>query len=189
MRAGGLKKRVTIQQQGDGVNEYNEKTGAWITVVTLWASPEPLRGQEYLQANENAARALQQAKAYPGSCSFFVSEELKVIGPLRSSDVIQFSEHGDAETVALAAAIGMNNINLQKIMSYAKMTGTNKLTSDDVAKCLSITIRGANRILNKIEEKNQAKSIFERLDSGKGRPKKYYELLFLDNDGDMRPGN
>lgn len=142
-------------------------------------------GQEYMQANENAARALHQAKAYPGSCSFFVSEELKVIGPLRSKDVIQFSEHGDSETVALADEIGMNNINLQKIMSYAKMTGTNKLTSDDVAKCLSITVRGANRILNKIEEKELAKSIFERLDSGKGRPKKYYALLFLDNDGDL----
>lgn len=140
-------------------------------------------GQEYMQANENAARALQQAIAYPGSCSFFVNEELKVIGPLRSKEVIQFSEHGDSETVALADEIGMNNINLQKIMSYAKMAGTNKLTSEDVAKCLSITVRGANRILNKIEEKKQAKSIFERLDSGKGRPKKYYELMFLDKDG------
>ncbi len=144
-------------------------------------------GQEYMQANENAARALQQAKAYPGSCSFFVGEGLKVIGPLRSKDVIQFSEHGDSETIALANAIGMNNINLQKIMSYAKMAGTNKLTSDDVAKCLSITVRGANRILNKIEEKRLAKSIFERLDSGKGRPKKYYELLFLDHDGEAPP--
>jgi len=142
-------------------------------------------GQEYMQANENAVRALQQAKAYPGSCSFFVSEALKVIGPLRSKDVIQFSEHGDSETVALAGEIGMNNINLQKIISYARMTGTNKLTSEDVAKCLSITVRGANRILNKIEEKRLAKSIFERLDSGKGRPKKYYELLFLDDDGEL----
>ena len=140
-------------------------------------------GQEYMQANENAARALQQAIAYPGSCSFFMNEELRVIGPLRSKEVIQFSENGDSETVALADKIGMNNINLQKIMSYAKMAGTNKLTSEDVAKCLSITVRGANRILNKIEEKKQAKSIFERLDSGKGRPKKYYELLFLDQDG------
>jgi hypothetical protein len=142
-------------------------------------------GQGYVQANENAARALQQAKAYPGSCSFYVSDELRVIGPLRSSDVIQYLEHGDARTIALADAIGMNNINLQKIMSYAKMIGTNKITSEDVARCLSITVRGANRILNKIEEKSQAKSIFERLDSGKGRPKKYYELLFLNNEGEM----
>ena len=150
--------------------------------------PFPLKigwglGQEYMQANENAVRALQQAKAFPGSCSFFVSDELKVIGPLRAKEVLQFSEHGDSETVALADEIGMNNINLQKIMSYAKMAGTNKLTSEDVAKCLSITVRGANRILNKIEERSLAKSIFERLDSGKGRPKKYYELLFLDQDG------
>jgi hypothetical protein len=145
-------------------------------------------GQEYVQANENAARALQQAKAYSGSCSFFVSDELKVVGPLRSNDAVQYSERGDAHTVALAEAIGMNNINLQKIMSYAKMAGTNKISSEDVARCLSITLRGANRILNKIEEKSQAKSIFERRDAGKGRPKKYYELLFLDEDGDVLSG-
>ena len=138
-----------------------------------------------MQANENASRALQQAIAYPGSCSFFVNDELKVIGPLRSKEVIQYSEHGDSGTIARADEIGMNNINLQKIMSYAKMVGTNKLTSEDVARCLSITVRGANRILNKIEEKKQAKSIFERLDAGKGRPKKYYELLFLDQDGEL----
>ena len=126
-----------------------------------------------------------QAKAYPGSCSFFVSDDLKVIGPLRSDDVIQYSEHGDSATIALANTIGMNNINLQKIISYAAMMGTNKLTSEDVARCLSITVRGANRILNKIEEKALATSIFERLDAGKGRPKKYYVLLFLDNDGEL----
>ena len=40
-------------------------------------------------------------------------------------------------------------------------------------------------LYNKIEEKKQAKSIFERLDAGKGRPKKYYELLFLDQDGEL----
>ena len=142
-------------------------------------------GQEYVQANENALRALQQANAYVGSCSFYVSEDLKVTGPLRSNDVIQYFEHGDAQTVALADAIGMNNINLQKIMSFAKLIGTNKLTSEDVARCLSITVRGANRILNKLEEKSQARSIFERLDSGKGRPKKYYELLFLNKEGEM----
>ena len=77
----------------------------------------------------------------------------------------------------------MNNINLQKIMSYAEIMRTNKLSSEDVAQCLSITSRGANRILNKIEEHNYAQTVFEKRDAGKGRPQKYYELLFLDKDG------
>jgi predicted ArsR family transcriptional regulator len=79
--------------------------------------------------------------------------------------------------------MGINNINLQKIISYEEIMRTNKLSSEDVAQCLSMTVRGANRILNKIEEKNYVQTVFEKRDNGKGRPKKYYELLFLDKDG------
>ncbi|MNH95169.1 hypothetical protein D3C73_478040 [compost metagenome] len=102
---------------------------------------------------------------------------------MRSMNVIQFSEQGDPEIIALAKRIGINNINLQKIMSYAEIMRTNKLSSEDVAECLSMTVRGANRILNKIEENKYAQTVFEKRDNSKGRPKKYYELLFLDKEG------
>ncbi|WP_238655211.1 transcriptional regulator [Paenibacillus piscarius] len=140
-------------------------------------------GHEYFQANVNATKAHRQAEAYTGNCSFFINEEQKVIGPMRSMNVIQFSEQGDPEIIALAKTIGINNINLQKIMSYAEIMRTNKLSSEDVAECLSMTVRGANRILNKIEESQYVQTVFEKRDNGKGRPKKYYELLFLDNEG------
>ncbi len=140
-------------------------------------------GHEYYQANENATRAHRQAKAFGGSCSFFINENQKVIGPMRSMNVMQFSEQGDPEIIALAKRMGINNINLQKIISYAEIMRTNKLSSEDVAQCLSITVRGANRILNKIEEKKYAKTVFEKRDNSKGRPQKYYELLFLDEEG------
>ncbi|WP_349671893.1 hypothetical protein [Lacrimispora sp.] len=148
------------------------------TVKIGWGS-----GHEYFQANENATKAYRQAKAFTGSCSFFINEDQKVIGPMRSMNVIQFSEQGDPEIIALAKSMGINNINLQKIISYAEIMRTNKLSSEDVAQCLSMTVRGANRILNKIEEKKYVQTVFEKRDNGKGRPKKYYELLFLDKDG------
>ncbi len=148
------------------------------TVKIGWGS-----GHEYYQANENATKAHRQAKAFTGSCSFFINEVQKVIGPMRSMNVMQFSEQGDPEIIALAKSMGINNINLQKIISYAEIMRTNKLSSEDVAQCLSMTVRGANRILNKIEEKNYVQTVFEKRDNSKGRPKKYYELLFLDKDG------
>ncbi|MBE5986282.1 MAG: transcriptional regulator [Paenibacillaceae bacterium] len=148
------------------------------TVKIGWGS-----GHEYYQANENATKAHRQAKAFTGSCSFFINDDQKVIGPMKSMNVIQFSEQGDPEIIALSKRMGINNINLQKIISYAEIMRTNKLSSEDVAQCLSMTVRGANRILNKIEEKNYVQTVFEKRDNGKGRPKKYYELLFLDKDG------
>ena len=145
-------------------------------------------GREYYQANENATKAHRQAKAYAGSCSFFINEDQKVVGPMRNMNVIQFSEQGDPGIIKLAQNIGINNINLQKIMSYAEIMGTNKLSSEDVAQCLSMTVKGANRILNIIEEKNYARTVFEKRDTGKGRSKKYYELLFLDRQGVSKVG-
>ncbi|MEK4007122.1 hypothetical protein [Paenibacillus sp. FSL H3-0333] len=140
-------------------------------------------GHEYFQANVNATKAHRQAEAYTGSSSFFIDENQKVAGPMRSMNVIQFSEQGDPEILALAKTIGINNINLQKIISYAEIMRTNKLSSEDVAQCLSMTVKGANRILNKIEESKQVQAVFEKRDNSKGRPKKYYELLFLDHEG------
>jgi hypothetical protein len=173
----GSFKKITSNAQNCTLLKYLEERVS-DKVKIGWGS-----GHEYYQANENAIKAHRQAKAYTGSCSFFINEDQKVIGPMQNMNVIQFSEQGDPEIIALSKRIGMNNINLQKIMSYAEIMRTNKLSSEDVAQCLSITARGANRILNKIEEHNYAQTVFEKRDAGKGRPQKYYELLFLDKDG------
>ncbi len=169
--------KITSEAHNCTLLEYLGESGSE-TVKIGWGS-----GHEYYQANENATKAHRQAKAFTGSCSFFINENQKVIGPMRSMNVIQFSEQGDPEIIALAKSMGINNINLQKIISYAEIMRTNKLSSEDVAQCLSMTVRGANRILNKIEEKKYVQTVFEKRDNGKGRPKKYYELLFLDKDG------
>lgn len=169
--------KITSDAQNCSLLEYLEDCVS-DKVKIGWGS-----GHEYYQANENATRAHRQAKAFTGSCSFFINENQKVIGPMRSMNVMQFSEQGDPEIIALAKSMGINNINLQKIMSFAEIMRTNKLSSEDVAQCLSITVRGANRILNKIEEKKYVQTVFEKRDNSKGRPKKYYELLFLDEEG------
>ncbi|MEK3793760.1 transcriptional regulator [Paenibacillus sp. FSL R7-0204] len=169
--------RITSNAHNCSLLEYLEER-IQDKVKIGWGS-----GHEYFQANVNATKAHRQAEAYPGSSSFFIDENQKVAGPMRSMNVIQFSEQGDPEIIALAKRIGINNINLQKIISYAEIMRTNKLSSEDVAQCLSMTVKGANRILNKIEESKLVQTVFEKRDNSKGRPKKYYELLFLDNEG------
>ncbi|WP_017209391.1 hypothetical protein [Clostridium beijerinckii] len=174
--------KITSNAQNCALLKYLEEHAS-DKVIIGWGS-----GHEYYQANENAIRAHRQANAFTGSCSFFINEDQKVIGPMQNMNVIQFCEKADPAIMALAKSIGINNINLQKIMYYAEIMRTNKLSSEDVAQCLSITIRGANRILNKIEEKEYARTVFEKRDSGKGRPQKYYELLFLDSEGNLLEG-
>lgn len=52
MRAGRLRKRVSIQQPVQAVNAYGERIVTWSTVATVWAAVEPLRGREMFDAEQ-----------------------------------------------------------------------------------------------------------------------------------------
>jgi len=47
MRAGQLRHRIAIEQKTAGQDANGEEVIAWANWATVWASVEPLRGQEY----------------------------------------------------------------------------------------------------------------------------------------------
>ena len=51
MNAGILNKRITIQTKVPTRGASGEEVIVWSEVATVWGSAEPLRGQEYLEAN------------------------------------------------------------------------------------------------------------------------------------------
>lgn len=50
MMAGGLKRRITLQQHGTGADELGQPVLTWVDVATIYASIEPLSGRELLAA-------------------------------------------------------------------------------------------------------------------------------------------
>lgn len=50
MRAGWLRHRVTIQEKVVTRDTYGEEDFTWNDLHTVWASVEPMRGREFLQA-------------------------------------------------------------------------------------------------------------------------------------------
>ena len=52
MNPGDLRNQITIQQKALPVaqDSTGQETPTWSTVATVWASIEPLRGQEFLEA-------------------------------------------------------------------------------------------------------------------------------------------
>ena len=50
MRAGWLRHRVTIQEKVVTRDAYGEEDFTWANVRTVWASVDPMRGREFLQA-------------------------------------------------------------------------------------------------------------------------------------------
>ena len=49
MRAGTLRRRVTIQQQTSTVDDFGEPEDTWADVATVWASVEDLSAKEALR--------------------------------------------------------------------------------------------------------------------------------------------
>jgi SPP1 family predicted phage head-tail adaptor len=43
---------VAVQRAVETQNEYGEASVSWNLVATVWAAVEPLRGREYLQADQ-----------------------------------------------------------------------------------------------------------------------------------------
>jgi SPP1 family predicted phage head-tail adaptor len=56
MRAGRLRHRITIQEfRVTGRNVIGGEVKDWVNVATVWAGIEPIRGREYLAADQPRA--------------------------------------------------------------------------------------------------------------------------------------
>lgn len=133
----------------------------------------------------NAKLAHTQALSLEGSNSFYVDNKSNIIGPLNQKYTLAYKHYADDEILELSEKVGVNTINLQKIISYAHIVGTNKFNSLEISKCLVMTLKGANRILNQIEQEGYATATYEKHDSKKGRPSKYFILSFIDENGEF----
>ncbi len=52
MRAGWLRHRVEVLEKVAGRDSFGAEVTAWATAATVWASVEPLRGREYIEAKQ-----------------------------------------------------------------------------------------------------------------------------------------
>lgn len=52
MRAGELRHRITLQRATEARDSFGQAVKTWSDVATVWASVEPLRGREFLDARQ-----------------------------------------------------------------------------------------------------------------------------------------
>lgn len=55
MRAGSLRRRVTLQSRATAHDAYGQQSTSWATVATTWADIQPLSGRELLSAQAQQA--------------------------------------------------------------------------------------------------------------------------------------
>lgn len=135
-------------------------------------------GKTITAAKYNAYTAAEVGKGSTRHI-YCVAEDGKITGPLGDYPTT-ITNAPDQQIRQLAEQLDVDHRSLQKIITFAKICNTKTVTSEDISRYLQITRRSGNRILNKIVSNGGAIIFKENMNGGKGRPKNYYKLLFLE---------
>lgn len=130
-------------------------------------------GSTYEEALTNARMALQEARLYGGS--FLKDETDGLVGPLSAPQPIVVESSGEA-IGQIARACGLSPQTVRKLITGVRMSGVNKITSQELAQRMGSSLRNANRILNCLEQGGYARVVYTQTPNAKGRPGKVYEM-------------
>lgn len=56
MNAGDLDRRITLLRRASGTDAFNEASGAWATLATVWANASPVSDGERARAGETLSQ-------------------------------------------------------------------------------------------------------------------------------------
>lgn len=133
-------------------------------------------GRTAKMAEANARQAARLSKESGSDCCFLVTEEGKIIGPIRE-DRRQNQYLTDLSLEELAKKLNMNIAGLSKLKTSLRRLGKNSVTAKELSECMNISQRSARRILAQLEEKGAAKILENKSIAGKGRPSQVYQVL------------
>ncbi|OIK13819.1 hypothetical protein BIV60_13325 [Bacillus sp. MUM 116] len=172
----GELKDLTKQFTQCSVLEYLNRTLPFNTYIG-WGI-----GSTLYQAKTSAENANKEAELHEISCTYVITANEEIVGPLGEDNCIQINNTVEPQLEQLSEKLEISTLQIKKIMAVISKNQADELTADDLAYHLKITLRQANRILNKLEEKGAAHISYRKQEKLRGRPKKVYKLNFLDLD-------
>lgn len=108
--------------------------------------------------------------------SFVVDSNGTLIGPLSSEKRMVISLQSLPDVSAVAKRCGLSAMTIQKLISIVRSTGSDKLTTQELAQRLDTTVRNANRIMLGLCRGGAAKPVYTQTSHSRGRPIQVYEL-------------
>ena len=133
-------------------------------------------GNTLNDALQNSYHAIREAR-FSGR-SFIKNEHGDLIGPLGSENRMIIEHTSAKNVVQIARKCKLSTITIQKLISYQKLTGSNKVTTQELSARFGVTVRNANRIFQNLQEGGYAHLAYTQTSNSKGRPVKVYELDF-----------
>lgn len=144
-------------------------------------------GSTMKHAQDNVQTAVREAK-FSGH-SYIKDASGNLIGPLGNEIRMVIDTNAFPDVSQLARRCNLSTMTIQKLMTSVKQSGSDKVTTPELAKRFGITIRNANRILSNLKNAGVAVPIYTQTTNSRGRPVQVYRLDFTDSskalDGDL----
>jgi predicted transcriptional regulator len=133
-------------------------------------------GQTGSGAETNARIALKYAQEQGGGCSFLVTSNGDVNGPLTNEKPLSFAYQLDGKQFEIAKKAKVSPATIGKISSALEKLQRNQLTAVELSQALKITPRATRRILSQLEKAKVVVRIGEESTSSMGRPRTIYKI-------------
>lgn len=112
------------------------------------------------------------------SQSFVVDSNGSLIGPLSSEKRMVIHAHSMPDVSEIAKNCSLSAMTIQRLISMVHSSGSDKITTQELAQRLNTTIRNANRIMLNLCKGNVAKPVYTQTSHSRGRPVQVYSLNF-----------
>lgn len=133
-------------------------------------------GTTVSHAMNNVQIASKEAKLL--GKSFVVDSNGNLIGPLNSEQRMVIAANSLPDAAEIARQCNLSAMTVQKLMAIVQSSGSNKITTPDLAGKLDTTIRNANRIMLNLCKGNIARPVYTQSTHSRGRPIQVYALNF-----------
>lgn len=133
-------------------------------------------GSTVPHAFTNVHSAIKEAK-FSGK-SYIKDAAGNLIGPLDSENRMVIDTHTFPDVSHIAKKCSLSTMTVQKLMTNVKLSGSDKITTQELASRFNITVRNANRILTNLCKGGVATPVYTQTSSSRGRPVQVYELDF-----------
>ena len=127
-------------------------------------------------AINNVHSAIRESK-FAGS-SYIKDVDGNLIGPLDSENRMVIDTLSFPDISHIAKKCSLSTMTVQKLITNVKLSGSDKITTQELASRFNITVRNANRILTNLCKGGAAKPVYTQTSSSRGRPIQVYELDF-----------
>ncbi len=109
---------------------------------------------------------------------FVVDTNGSLIGPLSSEKRMVIHAHSMPDVSQIAKNCSLSAMTIQRLISIVNGSGSDKITTQELALRLNTTIRNANRIMLNLCKGNVAKPVYTQTSHSRGRPVQVYLLDF-----------